>query len=440
MKTVTKRNAIPLHLLHRKRVAAYARVSSGKDAMLESLSAQISYYSGYIQRHIDWDFAGVYVDEAVTGTKDTRKEFQRMLEDCRTGKIDMIVTKSVTRFARNTVTTLATARDLKLLGIDIYFEKENVHSISGDGEFMLSILAAYAQEESRNASERCKWRIRKMFQEGRPTFMRMQGYRLYEGKFYVVPSEAETVRQIFADYLGGLGKTAIAKKLNRMGVPTMYGGLWKVNSISHILSNDKYTGNMILQKTFRLDHITKKTCINNGELPMYQIENSHEAIIGQEMFEAVQREIERRAMLHRPLKVKPTYPFTGLICCGTCGTHYRHKITGAGSKYAKPVWICSTFNILGRECCDSQQIPENILLAKTAEVLGLATFNETAFADRISGIQVQDHNRLVFVFKDGHTVAVEWKHPSRRESWTPAMKQAARKKQLKINEKRRKTT
>ncbi|EYE89105.1 resolvase, partial [Fervidicella metallireducens AeB] len=152
--------------ISKKRVAAYARVSSGKDAMLHSLSAQISYYSSFIQKHIEWEFAGVYADEAITGTKDERPEFQRMLDDCRMGKIDMIITKSISRFARNTVTLLETVRELKDLNVDVYFEKENIHSLSGDGELMLTILASFAQEESRSVSENIKWRIRKGFKEG----------------------------------------------------------------------------------------------------------------------------------------------------------------------------------------------------------------------------------------------------------------------------------
>jgi site-specific DNA recombinase len=165
----------------RKRVAAYARVSSGKDAMLHSLSAQVSYYSGYIQRRRGWEYVGVYADEALTGTKDERPEFQRLMNDCRDGKIDMVITKSIARFARNTVTMLEAVRELKSLGVDVYFEKENIHSLSGDGEVMLTILASYAQEESRSVSENCKWRVRKMFAQGRTNNGVMLGYRLIDG-------------------------------------------------------------------------------------------------------------------------------------------------------------------------------------------------------------------------------------------------------------------
>ena len=169
-----------------KRVAAYARVSSGKESMLHSLSSQISYYSSLIQKNPTWSYVGVYSDEAITGTKDDRAEFQRLLADCRAGLIDMIITKSISRFARNTVTLLETVRELKELNVDVLFEKENIHSISGDGELMLTILASYAQEESRSTSENCKWRIRKRFQNGEFSCTAILGYKLVEGTLEIV--------------------------------------------------------------------------------------------------------------------------------------------------------------------------------------------------------------------------------------------------------------
>ena len=437
MTTITKLAPLP-QITRRKRTAAYARVSAGKDSMRHSLSAQISYYSALIQRHIEWEFVGVYADDPVSGTKDNRAEFQRLLTDCRAGKIDLIITKSITRFARNTLTTLETVRELKNLGIDIFFEKENIHSMSGDGEFMLSLLASYAQEESRSVSENCKWRIRKMFQAGRPNTGNMLGYRLKDGTLHIVPEEAEIVKQIFTDYLSGMGVQAICKKLNAAGIATMCGGPWVGCTINNILHNEKYTGDMILQKTFQKDHISKKRCINHGELPKYLVENSHEPIISRDTFEQVQREIANRAVKYSPPKTLPnTYPLTGKIVCENCGQHYRRKHSNAGGKYEKIVWICATFNIQGKDFCSSQQIPEDILMTKTAEVLGLSEFDLEVFANKISKIKVSDHNQLIFVFKDGHEKEVIWQNPSRRHSWTEEMKQTARERQKKRIEKRR---
>jgi len=426
MKTVRKLDALP-QITRYKRVAAYVRVSCGKEAMRHSLSAQVSYYSALIQRRIDWTFAGVYADEAVTGTKDNRAEFQRMLADCRAGKIDMIITKSITRFARNTLTTLETVRELKELGIDVFFEKENIHTMSGDGELMLSLLASFAQEESRSVSENCKWRIRKMFQKGIPNTINMLGYRLMNGKLHVVPEEAEVVRQIFADYIGGMGILAIAKKLNAEGIPSKLGGAWLANTIRQILHNEKYIGDMVLQKIFIKDHITKKKHINHGELPQYHIKDSHEAIVSREDFEQVQKIRAKRAAKCQPSKkAEMAYPFTSLIICEKCGKRYRRKNGNAGTKYEKIVWICSTFNTLGKAACDAQQIPENILLAKTAGILGIPTFDEDAFKRQIAEIRVPAHGMLLYICRDGIRILAKWQNPSRAQSWTPEMKQAAR--------------
>ena len=188
----------------KKRVAAYARVSSGKDAMLHSLSAQVSYYSDYIQSN-GWEYAGVYADEAITGTKDKRDGFQKLLTECRNGNVDMVITKSISRFARNTVTLLTTVRELKELGVDVYFEEQNIHTTSADGELMLTILASYAQEESLSVSENMKWRIKKNFEDGKPWSGFVLGYRCENGQYVVVPEEAEVVRRIYREYLEGLG-------------------------------------------------------------------------------------------------------------------------------------------------------------------------------------------------------------------------------------------
>ncbi len=429
---VVKLCNIPENLLRRKRVAAYARVSSGKEAMLQSLSAQISYYNKLIQQRGDWVFAGIYADEAMTGTKDARPEFQRLLADCRAGKIDMVLNKSVTRFARNTVTTLEAVRELKALGVDVYFEQENLHTLSADGEFILTILASYAQEESRSASENQLWRIRKMFEEGRPNTGRMLGYRLRDGKLVVMPEEAEIVRRIFSDYLSGMGVVAIAKKLNHDGVESFYSAVWRHTTIHRILCNEKYTGDLLLQKTYRLDHLSKKQMPNRGEKRMYHVADCHDPIISKEMFEQVASEMARRAGAYNrgSAPERAAYPFTGLIRCDTCGCNYIRKHTANGSKYDKIAWHCNTFTLLGKNACPSKRIPEDILIAKTVQVLGLAEFDEAALKRQISRIHIVSHSLLRFVFHNGHTIDAEWQNHSRKDSWTPEMKQAARERQL----------
>jgi site-specific DNA recombinase len=243
IRTITPLATVPYK---KNRVAAYARVSSDKEAMLHSLSAQVSYYSDYIQQHSEWEYAGVYADEAMTGTRDSRPDFQRMLNDCRDGLIDMVITKSISRFARNTVTMLETLRELRQLEVDVYFEKENIHSISGDGEFMLTILASYAQAESLSVSENCKWRIRKRFQAGEIVNLRfMYGYNIKKGEITVDHKEAEIVRMIFADYISGIGCDRIASKLNQLGLRTVLNNSWYGKRVADIIKNEKYTGNAL---------------------------------------------------------------------------------------------------------------------------------------------------------------------------------------------------
>lgn len=423
MKRVIEKTQLPAPPIPKlTRVAAYARVSSGKDAMLHSLSAQVSYYNRLIQKHPGWIFCGVYADEALTGTKDTRAQFQRLLMDCRAGKVDLVVTKSISRFARNTLTLLKSVRELKALGVDVYFEEQNIHSLSSDGELILTILASYAQEESLSVSENQKWRVRHNFRNGMPWNGTMLGYRYRNGRLEIEPIEAATVKRIFEDYLSGLGMTAIAKQLNTDGIPTRYGNTWGKSSIKAVLQNYAYTGNLLLQKYWRADHLTKRDVPNNGEFPKYHITDSHEPIISLRQFNTVQEEIKRRADKHTHPGVKPnTYPFTGMVVCGSCGKHYRRRTTKTG-----PAWICTTFNTMGKAYCPSKQIPEKTLISVTEEVLG----SLDALPDRITAIRAEKDNTLVFCFKDGTEAVKRWEDRSRAESWTEEMKEAARRREI----------
>ena len=400
-----------------KRVAAYARVSSGKDAMLHSLSAQVSYYNDLIQSHNEWQYAGVYADEALTGTKDSRENFQRLLSDCRAGMVDMVITKSISRFARNTVTLLETVRELKSLGVDVFFEEQNIHSLSADGELMLTILASYAQEESLSASENQKWRIKRNFENGMPWNGTMLGYRYDKGVLIIVPDEADTVKRIYSEYLAGFGMTAIAKRLNADGIPTRYGNAWGKASVKAVLQNYAYTGNLLLQTSRRVDHLTKRDAPNNGELPQYHVEGCHEAIIPLRLFNAVQEEMKRREEKYTHPGVKrKEYPFSGKLICDCCGKHYRRKITATG-----PKWICTTYNTHGKAACPSKAIPEQVLDAITNEVGGIG---------KITALQPCNDNTLVLTLTSGEQVVKRWQDRSRRESWTPEMKEKARQKDL----------
>ena len=417
------------------RVAAYARVSSEKDAAFHSLEAQTEYYKNYVAAHEDWKLVGIYSDNGISGTIINRPEFQRMLDDCRAGKIDLVVTKSVTRFARNTVILLQTVRELKALGINCFFEKENLYSISPDGELLLTLLAMYAEEEARSASENQLWRVRKRFEQGKPWVGNLLGYRLVNGKMIIVPEEAKIVRQIYADYLSGMGRSAIANKLLREGVTTEYVKRWSGHYIADILRNEKYVGNMMLQKTFRPDFCTKKDKINHGEVRRYFVKGSHEPIVDEETFAAVQREIAKRKSYYKTNQrnEENASPFTGLIVCGICGHNYiRKHFCG---KYGKTAWLCNEYYRHGCAFCPSQKIPESILIQKAEEVLGINGFTHECLAERLIKIVIPCHNHIAFHFKTGDVVDVPWKHPSRSQSWTPEMKEAAR---LKTKQRQRK--
>ncbi len=406
MDSIVKLESRPDVIRIRKRVAAYARVSSGKDAMLHSLAAQVAYYSDVIQRNPEWKYAGVYADEAISGTKEARPEFQRLMEDCREGKIDLILTKSISRFARNTVTALEMVRELRTLGVDVWFERENIHSIGADGEFIFTILSSFAEEESISASENQKWKIRKNFAEGIPTATIMYGYDYDNGVLVINPEEAENVRMIFNDYLSGMGVNAIARKLCNLGIPTKNGCAWRQNVILGMLRNEKYKGDMLLQKTFRPDHLRKMGVKNEGQLAQYYVEHTHEAIITPELFGLVQEELKRRSRGKRKTPAN-TYAFTGKIICEKCGKTYQHKKTASG-----PKWCCFTYNHYGKAYCDAQQIPESVLEG----IVGERDFQQ---------IRVPDAGVIKVIWKDGSENIYHWQNPSRSESWTEEMRREA---------------
>lgn len=405
-----------------KNVAAYARVSSGKDAMLRSLAAQVSYYSQMIREQPGWRFAGVYADEAITGTKDTREEFQRLLADCRAGRIDMVITKSVSRFARNTVTSLETVRELKLLGIDVYFEEQRIHSMSGDGELMLTILSAFAQEESKSASDNQKWRIRKGFEDGELMCLRtMFGYRICkEAGIEIDPEQAGIVREIYARIIRGDTLNSITRWLNRNGLYGSFGGKWNTARIRDLVSNEKYTGNSLLQKAYVNNHIEKKRIRNRGELPQYYATETHPAIIDQETFDAAQDALARIAASHAPGNPAERHAFTGMIVCLNCGKHFKRVKNHGLSR-----WACPTFIQEGKEFCHCRKIPEEVLMRITAELFGWNEFDEEAFKGAVDRITAIYPNQLVFHLKDGTERKTEWQLESRSKSWTPEMKAKA---------------
>ena len=407
-------------------VAAYCRVSSGKDAMLHSLSAQVSYYTELINSNPKWNYCGIYADEALTGTKDSRENFQTLLADCRKGKINMVITKSISRFARNTLTLLNTVRELKALGIDVYFEEQNIHTLSGEGELMLTILASYAQEESRSASENQKWRVRKAFENGELMNLRfLFGYDISADGITVNEEEAAAVREIFTRFNSGESMSSICRDLDARGFKGSLGGTWCPERIRETLSNEKYLGNALLQKRYRNNHIEKKLVPNNGELPKYYAEGTHEPIIDLAAFEQAQKRLHKLEQ-QAAKRNKPTHSaFSGLVRCGLCGNTYK-RTTHKGRHF----WNCTTYQTRGKSACAAKRIPEKTLISLTCDVLGIESFDSVMVRNRITAIRAEQNNTVIFSLDDGSEVKKQWKDRSRSESWTDEMKEAARQKAL----------
>ena len=394
MKTIEKLTPKTPEPPRRKRVAAYARVSVESVRMQHSLSAQVSYYSALIQQHTEWEYAGVYADYGIsgTGTKD-RDEFNRLLADCEAGKIDIILTKSIQRFARNTVDLLNTIRHLKELGIEVRFEKENINSLSGDGELMLTILASLAQEESRSISENCKWGIRKRFQSGEigAANKHILGYRYDDAlrQYVIIPEETVIVHRMFQLYLDGQSLQAICDDLNSAGYRTVNGCLFQESSLSLLIKNEIYAGDLRRQKSYMEDSITKNKVKNKGELPQYYMQDCHEGILDRETYARVQAEIARRASL-----LNPTYPFTKKIICGCCGNHFTRKKSKVRGKIFYH-WICRSKKEVGMTC-DSRNYTEAMLERISAGVLGMSEFDAIAFAAQVKEMVVKPDGSIEF--------------------------------------------
>ncbi len=347
------------------RVAAYCRVSTLLEQQESSFEAQKSYYTEMISANPNWKMAGIYADDGISGT-DMRKrdEFNRLLQDCENGKIDLVLTKSISRFARNTADLLNAVRLLRTKEIAVYFEKEHINTLDDTGEMLVTILASQAQEESRNLSENTRWGIARRFENGTPmvNHNRFMGYTKNEdGELVIVPEEAEVVRLIFRLYLEGMSISGICRHLENEGILTVTGRKkWNEGTVNKMLSNEKYMGDALLQKTYTADFLTKKRLKNNGEVRQYYIKNDHDAIIPQELYYAVQLEKKRRAERHKPTVTKRAkekkkgysskYILSNLLACGECGQPYR-RLTWTRNGEKRIVWRCASRAEHGTKYC-----------------------------------------------------------------------------------------
>ena len=359
----------------KKRVAAYCRVSTDSEEQLNSYEAQKNYYTQKIEDNPDWEMAGIYADEGITGTS-TRKraEFNKMITACKRGRIDLILTKSLSRFARNTVDCLETVRLLKANGIGVYFEKENINTLTESSEFLITLFSGFAQAESESLSKNVTWGKQKSAEAGKVPFQykKMLGYRKgADGEPEIVPEEADIVRRIYQRYLCGCTLGQIKKELEQENIPAAQKvGQWSSAVIHNILTNEKYIGDALLQKTYITDCITKKVKKNQGERPMYYVENNHPAIIPRETFDRVQAEMTRRSSKRKVLqkrgrtelgKYSGKFALTELLVCGECGSPYK-RVTWARNGTKRIVWRCvSRLEFGTRYCHNSPTLDEEKL-------------------------------------------------------------------------------
>jgi DNA invertase Pin-like site-specific DNA recombinase len=390
------------------RVAAYCRVSTDSDEQATSYEAQVEHYTSYIKGNADWELAGIYADDGITGTNTKKRdEFNRMIEDCMEGKIDMVITKSISRFARNTLDCLKYIRQLKDKNIPVFFEKENINSMDSKGEIMLTIMASLAQQESQSLSQNVKLGFQFRYQQGevQVNHNRFLGYTKDENKrLVIVPKEAEIVKRIYREYLEGASLLQIARGLEADGILTAANKRkWRPETLKKILQNEKYIGDALLQKTYTVDFLSKKRVVNNGIVPQYYVENSHEPIVPREIFMQVQEEMVRRANLQAGKSGKrrvysSKYALSSIVYCGECGDIYR-RVHWNNRGCKSIVWRCvSRLEEKGSDC-SSRTINEATLQEAVVkainEVLGSKDTFLTVLQENIAAVLNEDNDQTI---------------------------------------------
>ena len=389
--------------------AIYARVSLKSEALLHSIAAQVDAYTRLLQASRGWALAGVYADVGISGTgMKNRPELNRLLADCEKGLIDVILVKSVSRFARNTLDLLVMVRRLNALGVSVWFEEQNMQSMTQEGELMLTLISSIAQAESFSISENSKWAIRKNFAEGiENTHRRTFGYRWQGGNLVPVPDEAAAVRRIFAGFLAGESRAATAQILQKAGVKAVNGGNMGTTAISYILRNVTYTGVLLLQKTYTQDPISKRKCKNRGELPQYLVKGHHKAIIEPGVFEQVQARLEqnKREKKFPYNRTEQRYAFSGKILCDCCGRHYTRQLWKNGST-PRPTWTCTGKKAAKNRCVKSKNLSEKRLLNACCIAMQTEHFDSEKFEKMIEQIIAYETGQLEFCFLGGRRVKI----------------------------------
>ena len=387
----------PKSPIRQKRVAAYCRVSTEEDEQQNSFENQRNYYTDLIMKNSEWSMVDIFADPGISGTQvRKRDDFIRMIKACKKGKIDLILTKSISRFSRNTVDCLHYIRLLKSWGVAVFFEKENINTLQSDGEFLITLHGAFAQQEVESISANVTWGIQQSMREGktRIQYKKLYGYRRgTDNKPEIIPEQAEVVKEIYARYLAGASLRMIQNWLIKSEIPNGKETAWTHSSIKGILSNEKYCGDVLMQKTYTTDCITHKAVKNRGERPMYLVQNNHEAIIDRETYDAVQAEVARRTALQSLSKKAPTgrscytskYALSDRVFCGECGTNYKRTTWSRNGK-KRVVWRCISRLDYGKKYChDSPTVDEDRLQAAIFAAINSAMSDKKVLINQIAG-------------------------------------------------------
>ena len=383
-------NTVTAEAKPKLKVAAYCRVSTDSDEQASSYEVQVEHYTQFIQKNSGWELAGIFADDGISGCNTKkRSKFNRMIEECMAGKIDMIITKSISRFARNTLDCLKYIRELKEKNIPVFFEKENINTMDSKGEVLLTIMASLAQQESQSLSQNIKLGLQYRYQNGevQVNHNRFLGYtKDEEGHLIIEPAEAEVVKRIYREYLEGGSLLQIARGLEADGILTAAGkAKWRPETLKKILQNEKYIGDALLQKTYTVDFLSKKRVKNNGIVPQYYVENSHEPIIPRDLYMQVQEEMIRRANLHSGAKWKKRvysskYALSSIVFCSKCGDIFRRIAWNNRGKHST-VWRCCTRVEHGPKKCDAPTIQESDLQDAVVKAINLTLCNRDSMMD-----------------------------------------------------------
>ena len=394
--TINQHTQLPFGSISLRKVAAYARVSTNTDEQYTSYEAQVNYYRKFIQERGDWEYTNVYADEGISGTNTKRRtEFNRMISDALEGKIDLIITKSISRFARNTLDTISFVRKLKDKGIEVYFEKENLWTLDPKSELILTIMASIAQEESRSISQNVTWGKRVSFQSGKVSFAYKSflGYKKENDKLIIDEDEAVIVKMIYRMFLVE-GKTAsgIASHLTALHIktPTGKSTKWTQNTIDSILRNEKYKGDALLQKKYTINYLNHTLVKNTGQIPQYYVENNHPAIIDQDMWEQVQIELARRNKMGA--QYSSTDIFASKLICEDCGGFYGKKKWHSNSKYSRFIYQCNRKFDKGKQTCHTPHIMEEDIKLKFIEAYNLTMKDKKRI--------IQDSTEMIAILTD----------------------------------------